>query len=276
MLLSSRPLAYAHAIKAAQTGKQAIAPQAASLGLTHETSVQTLSDLHTLYIADGVSAVGRKLIADSSAAETDGTDRSCLGYLYGVQFPDEEGELPVVRTNGSTRLRLEPKLILRFADAPDMTAGFGAFINAIDAIAIGAELLLLPYANSSWRFEDKLCANGFSKTLMAGDLKTLSQSRKKNFSQLLEHSNFSLSRKTAAGAALVDYTPGQKTSLSSIAALYRLLQQEWVSMPGGPIVPGDLVALNAICNPQPVIAGEEWICVSTGLDLDSLRIRFSK
>ncbi len=276
MLLSSRPLAYAHAIKAAQTGKQMIAPQAASLGLTHETSVRTLSDLHTLYIADGMPAVGRKLIVDAPSAAADSTDRSCLGYVYRAEFPDEEGELPVVRTHGSTRLRLEPKLILRFAAAPDLTAGFGAFINAIDAIAIGAEVLLLPFAESSWRFEDKVCANGFSKTLMVGELRTLSQSRKKNFSQLLEHSTFSLSRRSAAGASLVDYTPGQSTTLSSIAALYRLLQQEWLSVPGGPIVEGDLVALNAIARPQAVAAGDEWICVSTGLDLESLRIRFSK
>ncbi len=275
MLLSSRSRAYAHALKEAQTSRKTLAPQALPLGLTHETSVKTLNDLHTLHIADGVSPIGRKMIAASPYAAPDSLDSACLGYLYSAQFAGEDGEPAIFRTHGSTRLRLEPKLMLRFADAPDIAGGFDAFIDAIDAIAIAVELLHLPYADSSWRFEDKICANGFSRTLVAGELKTLSRSSKKNFSQLLNLGTFSLSRKTASGSALVDYTPGQRTTLSSIAELYRVLEQQCASEPGRPIAKGDLVALNAVCHPQPVSTGEEWICVSTGLDLESLRIRFT-
>jgi 2-keto-4-pentenoate hydratase len=275
MLFSSRSLAYAHALKEAHLSRKTVAPQAAALGLTPETSARTLNELHTFFVADGLSAVGRKLIAESPCTPTGSADNAGLGYLYNAKFVDDEGEHAPIRTRGSTRLRLEPKLVLRFAVAPDMAAGFETFMAAIDAIAIAAELQQLPYADTSWRFEDKICANGFSKTLVIGELKTLSQHSKKNFSALLDHSSFSFSRTSASGSALVDYTPGHRTALSSIAELYRVMQQQSLNMPGTLVGKGDLVALNAVCHSQPVAAGEEWVCVSTGLDLDSLRIRFT-
>lgn len=275
MLLSSRSRAYAHAIKDALTGKKPIASQSESLGLTPEASINTLGELHTLNIADGMTPVGRKLIAESPYASVDNGTQGCLGYLYSAQWPDDEGELPVVRTHGSTRLRIEPKLILRFSDAPDPGAGIDGFIDAIDAIAMGAELLLLPFDNASWRFEDKICANGFSKGIHAGELKTLSRSSKRNFSMLLEHSTFSLSRTNGMNSAMVGFTPGHKSALSSIASLYELLRQRG-ELERRPIAKGDVVALNALCAAQPVSAGDEWISVLTCLDLPSLRIRFSK
>lgn len=275
MLFSSRSRAYAHALKESYYGGRTLAPQASALGLTPESSVKTLNELHTMLIAEGVNTVGRKLIADSHRADSDNTDEACLGYLYRAQFANEEGELAPIRTHGSTRLRLEPKLVVRFAKAPDMAAGFEGFIDAIDAIAMAAELQQLPFADASWRFEDKICANGFSKIILSGELKTLSLSSKQHFSQLLDMSNFSVSRTSAAGSLLVDYTPGYKTVLSSIGDLYLLMQRGHDSTSGTGISAGDLVALNAICPAQPVAAGEEWICVPTGFDLGSLRIRFT-
>lgn len=275
MLLSSRSRDYAHALKDALAGRKAIAPQAASLGLTAETSVKTLRELHTLHIADGMSTVGRKIIAASPRALPGQEEQSCLGYLYSAQMPDDEDELPVVRTHGSARLMIEPKLALRFAEAPDPGAGVDGFLDAIDAIAMSAEVLMRTFDGSSWRFEDKICANGFSKTLLVGDLKTLSRSSKKNFSVLLEHSNFSLNRKSGPNWTVVDYTPGHQTSQSSIASLVQMVQRQ-VDIDDKPIAKGDLVVLNAVCAAHPVAAGEEWVCVSTGLDLPSLRVRFSK
>lgn len=274
MLLSSRSLAYAHALKNALSGKRGITPQAATLGLTPEAGLKTLNDLHSLYVAEGVATVGRKMIAQSLSAAAQPLESACLGYLYGVQFPDERGELPVVRTLGSARLRLEPKLVLRFANEPDLASGFDAFMESIDAIAMGAELLLLPFENKNWVFEDKLCANGFSKAIMVGELKTLSRRSKKNFSLLLDHSTFSLSRNNAVGSVLLDHAPGHSTSLSSIAELYQLLLQRYEKSASTTITTSGLVALNAVCQAHPVLAGDEWVCVSTGLDLPSLRIRF--
>jgi hypothetical protein len=275
MLFSSRSRTYAHALKEAYSGRKTVAPQAAALGLTPESSVKTLNELHTMFIAEGMNPVGRKLIADSLGTDIDLADQACLGYVYRAQFANEEGELAPIRTHGSTRLRLEPKLILRFAVAPKVSDSFEAFIEAIDAIAMGAELQLLPYADASWQFEDKICANGFGKTLLSGELKTLSLSSKMHFSQLLDLSTFSFSRSSASGSLLVDYTPGHKTALSSIGDLYRLMQRYDDSSIVNAITAGDLVALNAVCPSQPVAAGEEWVCVSTGFDLGSLRIRFT-
>ena len=276
MLFSSRSRAYAYALKEAQASRKAVTPQAHKLGLTPESSFQTLEDLHTFYVAEGVSSVGRKIITGSPHAKPDNPDQACLGYLYRVEFAGEDGELPPFRTHGSARFRLEPKLMLRFAEAPEIDAGLDAFIAAIDAIALSVELQLVPFADASWRFEDEVCANGFSKTLISGEMKTLSRSSKQNFSQLLEHSNFSVSRMTAAGSTLVDYMPGRKTSMSSIAELHELLQRQQHAGLSPAFSKGDFLALNAVSHPQPVAAGDEWVCVSTGFELDSLRIRFTK
>lgn len=275
MLLSSRSRAYAHAIKDALAGKKPIAPQSESLGLTPEASINTLGELHTLNIADGMTSVGRKLIAESPYASCDEGSHGCLGFLYSAQWPDDEGELPVVRTHGSTRLLVEPKLVLRFSEAPDPGAGIDGFLDAIHAIAIGAEVLLRPFDKTSWRFEDRICANGFGKSIHIGELKTLSRSSKRNFSMLLQHSTFSLSRTSGVNASMVEFTPGHKAPLSSIASLYELVRQN-SDLESRPIAEGDLVALNALCAAQPVSAGDEWICVLSCLDLPSLRIRFSK
>jgi 2-keto-4-pentenoate hydratase len=276
MLFSSRSRAYAYALKEAQASRKAVAPQAHKLGLTPESSCQTLEDLHTFYVAEGVASVGRKIITGSPHAKAENLDHACLGYLYRVEFAGEDGELPAVRTHGSTRFRLEPKLMLRFAEVPQIDAGLDAFIAAIDAIALSVELQLVPFADASWRFEDEVCANGFSKTLISGEMKTLSRSSKQNFSQLLDLSNFSVSRTTATGSTLVDYMSGRQTSMSSIVELHELIQRQQRAGLAPAVAQGDFVALNAVSRPQSVTAGDEWVCVSTGFELDSLRIRFVK
>lgn len=276
MLYSSRLRSYAHALREAQTRRKAISSKARALGLTAESSIKALDDLHTLHIAEGLPAVGRKLIADSSGADSQHVDNAYLGYLYQLEFAEEDADPPVFRTHGSSRFRLEPKLMLRFAHSPDLDNGLDAFVDAIDAMALSAELQFMPFAEGSWCFEDKICANGFGTRLIAGEMKTLSRSSKRNFDQLLNLSSFSLSRVSAAGSALVSYQLGHQTRLSSIAALYALLKHRQPTDAGSPIAEGQVVALDAVCDAQPVAAGEEWVCVSTGFDLGSLRISFTK
>lgn len=276
MLLSSKLHSYAHAIKAVESTRRAIAPQASTLDLTLESAMQTLDALHTLNIAGGLDAVGRKVIAESCTRQSHHQTQACLGHHYASQTVYVQDEELVLKTRNSARLFLQPKLVLKISQAPDISVSLEHFTQMFESAALAIEILQTPFTGNVWSFEDRVCSNGLGHQLAIGEARTLSEKRKRNFSNVVHHAMFSVNRVSQKGSQLIDYASGADIAMSSISELYEVFQRQWRIEGRSPFHQNDLISLNALCAPVKVTAGEEYACVASGVDLGSIRIRFAQ
>ena len=276
MLLSSKLHSYAHALKSVESTRRAIAPQALTLGLTLETAMQTRDALHMLNTAGGLDSVGRKVIAESTTRRPLEQPQACLGHHYASRTLYVQDDVPVFKTHNSTRLFLEPKLVLKLSHAPDSSTSSEQFTQMFESVALAIEILEVPFKGDTWSFEDKVCSNGLGHQLVVGEAKTLSEKRKRKFSHVLNHAVFSLNRVSDAGSQLLSYANGSDIVMSSIDELYEIFQRQYRLDECSPFHQNDLITLNALCPPVKIAAGDEYVCVASGIDLEALRIRFIK
>ncbi len=273
MLQSSKLHSYAHAIKAVESTRRAIAPQASTLGLTLESAIETQAALHMLHTADGLDSVGRKVIAQSINRHSSNQFQACLGYHYASRTVHVQEDELVLKTPNFTRLFLEPKLVLKLSHAPDISTSLEQFTQLFESVALAVEILQVPFKGDAWSFEDKVCSNGLGHQLVVGEAKTLSEKRKRNFSDVLNHVTFSLNRVSKQTSQLLNYASGRDAVMSSISELYEVFQRHLEIDECSPFHQNDLISLNALCAPVKITAGDEYVFVASGIDLEAIRIR---
>jgi len=274
MLHSSKLHSYAHAIKAVDLTRRVISPQSSTLGLTIESAMQTCDVLHMLNTADGLVSVGRKVIAESTSRRALDIPQACLGHHYASRTVYLQDDEIVLSTHNSTRLFLEPKLVLKLSHTPDISTSLEQFTQLFESVALGIEILKAPFKGDSWSFEDKVCSNGLGHQLIIGEAKTLSEKRKRNFSNVVSHATFSLNRVSKRSSQLLNYASGRDAAISSISDLYEVFKRQCQIDECSPFRQNDLISLNALCTPVKLTAGQEYVFVASGIDLAALRIRF--
>ncbi len=273
MLQSSKVHSYAHAIKAVESTRRVIAPQALTLGLTLESAIETQAALHMLHTADGLDSVGRKVIAQSINRHSSNQFQACLGYHYASRTVHVQEDELVLKTPNFARLFLEPKLVLKLSHAPDISTSLEQFTQLFESVALAVEILQVPFKGDAWSFEDKVCSNGLGHQLVVGEAKTLSEKRKRNFSDVLNHVTFSLNRVSKQTSQLLNYASGRDAVMSSISELYEVFQRHLEIDECSPFHQNDLISLNALCAPVKITAGDEYVFVASGIDLEAIRIR---
>jgi hypothetical protein len=112
--------------------------------------------------------------------------------------------------------------------------------------------------------------------LVIGEAKTLSEKRKRNFSNVVGHATFSLNRVSKQSSQLLSFASGRDAVMSSISDLYEIFQRQWQIDGCSPFRQNDLISMNALCAPIKISAGDEYVCVASGIDLESVRIRLTQ
>jgi hypothetical protein len=64
--------------------------------------------------------------------------------------------------------------------------------------------------------------------------------------------------------------------MSSISDLYEIFQRQWQMDEYSPFHQNNLISLNALCAPVKITAGDEYVCVASGIDLGSVRVRLAQ
>jgi hypothetical protein len=236
--------------------------------------MQTCDALHMLNTADGLVSLGRKVIAESTSRRALDNPQACLGHHYASRTVYSQDDEIILSTHNSTRLFLEPKLVLKFSHTPDISTSLEQFTQLFESVALGIEILKAPFKGDAWSFEDKVCSNGMGHLLVIGEAKTLSEKRKHNFSDVLNHATFGLNRVSKQSSQLLNYASGRDAAISSISDLYEVFKRQCQIDECSPFVQNDLISLNALCAPVKLTAGQEYVFVASGIDLAALRIRF--
>ena len=275
MLLSSKLTSYAHSIKNVHANGRRISAKSQALSLSINTSVNTLNTLHMLNIADGLEPVGRRIIAQSSEKAADPIQSAVLGYVYKSRFCESLNNKELVTTKHADRLLIEPKLAIRLGNTPDKSCSFEEFFLSFNAIAMGLDVTLVPF-KEDWHYEDKICANGFDSQLILGVSKTLSRESKRNLTSIINQSTFSISKISASQSTIMSYSLGHQAAVTTIADLYEVFRKHCEEFETTPLAKGDWVALNALTKPISIENDDELVFVANGLDLDAVRVKFTK
>jgi hypothetical protein len=74
----------------------------------------------------------------------------------------------------------------------------------------------------------------------------------------------------------MSYSLGHQAAVTTIADLYEVFRKHCEEFETTPLAKGDWVALNALTKPISIENDDELVFVANGLDLDAMRVKFSK
>lgn len=274
MLRVSKSNAYVKNLNRAIADDKTLFPLAGPLGLSPETAMAGLESLHSVMVASGSERVGRKLIHSKPASHDAEHETPCFGYLYEHVLAHCTDGVVEIEAPQNNPIRVAPVLVVRVSGSPTAQSSYEQFVDVCDAVAMGLEILAIPFANDHWTDEDVICANGFNFKLALGEMKGLSRASRRNFDDIIAHSCFGFSCIERAGAQLRGFCAGSRSFSTSLRQLYQACQRYQRDTGEFPISEGDLVVFQPLCEPMAGSTGEEWVCSSAGILLEELRVRF--
>ncbi len=250
--------------------------KARQLGLGHDCALDALESLHSTKVASGSVRVGRTIITQPVPPAHRSVECAAFGYIYAHSTHFASGDVTIRNTRHSRQSSVAPRLVFRFVGDFTEAVSLKEFSAMFDGIALGLEVIALPFKNQDFVFEDVICGNGFSYENIVGEMKILSQSSRLNFSAVLQSSAVSISSINGSGSTIRGVSYGAGLCSSSLEELYGL-SMNYLRIHGKPpLEEGDLVCMPHLCAPAAIAVGDEWVCVSAGLNLGELRVRFKK
>lgn len=215
--------------------------------------------------ARGETPIGRKIGFTNRGIWAEyGVSAPMWAHVYDttVTFLDEpSGRLAIGHL---VQPRLEPEIVLHFADTPRPTADEAELLSAIDWIAHGYEIVQSHFPN--WKFElpDTIAAFGLHGALVVGPRRPVSdigdvERRLRTFTITLTNDH----GVTAHGA-------GSNVLGSPIAAAMHLLQVLKDQHQFQPVQAGEIVTTGTLLSPPPIQGLETWRTTVSGIDLPGL------
>jgi len=275
MLLASKISTYCRDVGEAALAGKYVSPKSRDLGIERIKAQAALDSLHESKIASGAVSVGRKLIR--LGYETDCSyEKTGFGYLYSHSTQFSDGSLISAKAPRGKRTFLVPQLVLHFTGEFSPAVSCEQFSQMFYEISVGFEVTSLPFKNNDYELTDVMCGNGFGHQNLVGVTKSLSRASRTNFSELLSGASFSVSCSNALGSEIKGVAFGARLQYASIESLHQYLVDFYKEQERVGLDPGDYIALPLPCKPLPFVADDEWICVSTGLQIGELRLKFKK
>lgn len=273
MLRVSKSNAYVKNLSKAIADDKTLFPLAGPLGLSTATAMAGLESFHAFMVASGGERVGRKLIHTQPVSTEARQEAPCFGYLYEHRVVHGEGDTVDVEVPQTNRMRVAPTLVVQMSGSVTENTPYEQFADQCAAVAMGLEIQAVPFASDHWGQEDLICANGFHYQLVLGEMKGLSRASRRNFDDIVAHSSFGFSCIEASGAQLKGFCAGSRSESTSLQQLHRACQQYHRDTGEFPLSEGDLVAFKPLSEPMTSAAGQEWVCASSGVLLEALRVR---
>jgi 2-oxo-3-hexenedioate decarboxylase len=263
----------------AAAGGQSIAPFTArdpDFDMTRAYAVA--EQVHRARVARGERPVGRKIgFTNRNLWAEYGVYQPIWGFLYDatvVHAQDGRVELPL---DGLLEPRIEPEIVLHFAQAPPAgEAGRGAgpadleggILACIDWIAHGVEIVQSPFPAWKFRVEDTVAANGLHGRLVIGE--PVPVARIADCARKLREFRIVLARDDDVQAV-----GGGANVLDSPLLAFAHLVEVLAGLPQfAPVGAGDAVTTGTLTAALPVRPGERWRTRLDGIPLPGLEIAF--
>ncbi len=264
--------ALARELKTAQDEVRQIAPFTGRIdGFDEAAGYAVARIVHEARLREGHRPVGRKIgFTNRNIWAEYGVYAPIWGYVYDTTVTSLAQPLGRCRIAPLAQPRIEPEIVLHFAQAPPVTRDPGAILACIDWIAHGLEIVQSHFPD--WRFAaaDTIADNGLHGRLLVGPQRRVAELGS-DAAQRLERFAIELlrdgvRRDTGTGANVLD------GPLQAVAHLLAVLDAS--SAP--PLAAGELVSTGTLTRAWPIAAGETWSTRIEGIDLPGMTATFER
>ena len=225
--------------------------------------------LHRTRMARGERAVGRKIgFTNRKIWAEYGVYEPIWGFVYDATVAyakDGRAELPL---GGLVEPRIEPEIVLHFAEAPPVTGNEAEILGAIDWIAHGFEIVQSPFPRWKFEVEDTVAANALHGRLVIGA--PVPVSSVPDCVRRLREFRIALTRGDDVQAV-----GGGANVLDSPLLAFAHLAEVLARLPQfGPVGAGEVVTTGTLTAALPVQPGERWRTRLDGIAVPGLEIAF--
>ncbi|HEX9169776.1 MAG TPA: hydratase [Roseiarcus sp.] len=220
--------------------------------------------------ARGERPIGRKIgFTNRTIWAEYGVYAPIWGYVYDSTVQDLTSESLEVSLSGLAEPRIEPEIVFGLAASPAPDMDEQALIRCIDWVAHGFEIVQSIFPNWAFRAPDTVAAYGLHGRLFIGPRHS-AHSRRDEWARELSRFEIDLFR----NGVRVDHGAAANVLDGPLFALRHLVETLAQDPLSPPLATGEIVTTGTLTRAFPVVAGEEWTTVLSGIPLESARIRF--
>jgi 2-oxo-3-hexenedioate decarboxylase len=220
--------------------------------------------------AAGRRVAGRKIgFANRALWRKFGLETLAWGTMYDDTVHQATGNAATFSLRNLIAPKIEPEIVLRLTrspapDDPDPASVLGA----VEAIALGYEIIDCPFPGWQFKPTDFVAAFGFHAGLVVGDWQRLDPAR--NAALAVQLAEFTL--KLLKDGELVEEGGGANVLRSPALCLGELATAIGRQAGAEPLAAGELVSSGTLTTPQLLHPGEEWRAQVAGIDLPPLTL----
>lgn len=259
--------AIARRIKAAQDDSAPIEPTTAAMsGFGLAQGYEVAHHIHRARLAEGAVPVGRKLgFTNPSIWPQYGVNAPIWGYLYDTTVIHVRGGRVSHGIASLAEPRIEPEIVLHFAEAPPVDGDLAAILACIDWVAHAFEIVQCHYPG--WRFQapDSVADSALHAALLVGEPLSVDELGADPIGAL-ESFTVTLSR----GGEVVETGKGTNVLGGPVAAVAHLIAALAGQPQYAPLQAGEMVTTGTLTAAFPVAAGERWTTRLEGIALPGL------
>lgn len=238
-------------------------------GFDSDAAYQVSAEILRRRRARGETPIGRKIGFTNRGIWAEyGVSAPMWAHVYDTTVTCLDGPSGRLAIGHLVQPRLEPEIVLHFADAPRPTADEEDLLSHIDWIAHGYEIVQSHFLNWQFTLADSIAAFGLHGALMVGPRRWVADlgntaSKLRTFTITLTNDD----NVQAHGA-------GRNVLGSPLAAAMHLVQVLKDQHQFEPLQAGEIVTTGTLLSPPLIREGETWRTEIVGIDLPGLRLDF--
>jgi 2-keto-4-pentenoate hydratase len=230
--------------------------------------------VHTMRLAGGARAVGRKIGFTNSAMWTQyDVSAPVWAHVYDttVTYLPDASSLPATCSlSGFVQPKIEPEVVFHFRAAPPPDGDMAAVLACIDWVAHGFEMVQSPYPDWKFQAPDAIAVGGLHARLLVGKRQPVDA-----LGPGLESALAAFSLALSEGGRLIETGKGANVLGNPLAAVVHLMRVLASQLPHRPLQAGELVTTGTVTSAYPVQAGQTWRTELGGIALPGLTIRLT-
>lgn len=225
--------------------------------------------LHHARMDRGEHPVGRKIgFTNRTIWAQYGVYEPIWGFVYDATVAYARDGRAELALGGLLEPRIEPEIVLHFAEAPPVTGNEAQILGAIDWIAHGFEIVQSPFPLWKFKVEDTVAANALHGRLVIGAPVPVSSIP--DCVRRLREFRIALTRGDDVQAV-----GGGANVLDSPLLAFAHLAEVLARLPQfGPVGAGEIVTTGTLTAALPVQPGERWRTRLDGIAVPGLEIDF--
>ena len=231
--------------------------------------------IHTMRLAEGARAVGRKIGFTNPAMWAQyGVSAPVWAYIYDttVTYLADTSNAPATCSlRGFVNPKIEPEIVFHFHTAPPRVGDMTAVLACVDWVAHGFEMVQSPYPDWKFQAADAIAVGGLHARLLVGKRQPVD-----TLGADLQEALAAFTLALSCDGQLLETGKGANVLGHPLAAVKHLMQVLASQSPHQPLHANELVTTGTVTSAYGVQAGQTWQTALAGIALPGLSVALTE